>query len=115
MSDFDEKYTILEEMFSGIWYYRRKIAKSSTNGLNEEKKLDLFWYSCEIVNLEFCKLIYSNYNKHNIIIDIFKNELHNNYFKTLIEQDNNIEILKWLFLISNFKQEYKFYLIDIFF
>ena len=34
--DLDEKYTILEQIFSGIWWYQWKITKFSTKGLNEE-------------------------------------------------------------------------------
>ena len=34
--DFDEKYTILEQIFSGIWWYQWKNTKFINKGFNEE-------------------------------------------------------------------------------
>lgn len=88
--------------------------KIENDFFTNKNPIDIFWYSCMENNINYSKIIYSNYIKYNQNINIFKNQNHRIYFNNLLEHNNcDIDLLKWLFLISNFNIEYKQYLIDL--
>ncbi len=120
------------------FYSKKQNKQNKEKKQKKQKKIDLFWIACKENKINFCKVIFINYQKYikeaeteenndeenedeekeennPQKINIFLNLQHQHYYSKLLCHSNKLynNILKWLFLISNFNLNYRGYLIDL--